>query len=348
MLIAAGALIQFAKFMQITMLIILPLLVLSVAWTIVTHYRQKKNKKIIPLYKPDPVLRLINATPELINFGEVEGDYVHFDQSALVKEYKSKLVYSHARYSALQKDHDQLQDKCNSLLAILESDSVNNKKLIMENQEQELTPVVNTAAAMVYTVPESVNNEEDACLRDMLEEKKAQIGFLQLQLEQRIRNFHQAEKQLAEINAQFAACRDDFETTCTTLADLRVSISKKEALISDLRERLAEKESLFSEREGNVLWLENTLRETREQNEMLNAMLADNKDLVQSQQTVIETEQARSLQLEQKLDRNRQIMKRLFSELAMCMEPDHNESPVIELKAAFVKDQQDALVETIG
>ena len=344
MLIAAGALVQFVKFMQITMLIMIPLLVLAVTWTVYTHYRRKKLKPVAE-YSPDPVLRLINATPEIINIEEMEGDYVHFDQSALLKEYKSKLIYSHARYTALQKDHGQLQDKCNMLLMMTETISSNNKKAIMENQEHE---TLQANAAMEYTTPVNPNTEEEACLRDLLEEKKAQIGFLQLQIEQRIRNFHQAEKQLADVNARFAEFQGSAAETSAMIGELKQSLSEKESANTALQEQIAETESKLSDRDNSIFWLENTLRDTRAQNEMLNAMLADNTDLVASLQSVIETEQAKRLQVEQKLDRNRQVMKRLFSELALCMEPENAVSPVIELKAAFVKDQQDALAETIG
>lgn len=351
MLIAAGSLLQFVKFMQITLLIMLPLMVAAVAYTIYTHYRRKK-KPVFVKSNEDPVMHLLNATPEVINYEEIEGDYVQFDQSAVVKEYKSKLIYSHARFTALQKDYEGLQDKCNSLLMLLETHSPTQKTAFMKNHEEISTTPILAITAAVNDDQQNPSGPgtsiDDACIQDLLEQKRTEIAFLQSQLEQRIRNFHQSEKQLAEARAYVSDADRNVSEIKEILNNERQLLTEKETLVYQLQAKLEERDAIAGENQDALLLMENNLRSTREQNEMLNAMVADHTDLVQALQTSLAAEENKVEQLQLKLDRNRQIMKRLFNEFAQYMDPESDASPVVELKAAFVKDQQAAFSENLG
>jgi hypothetical protein len=287
-------------------------------------------------------LHLINATPEVINYEELEGDYVQFDQSALVKEYKSKLVYSHARFTALQKDYEKLQAKCSALRLLVDSYSPKNKNTNMENQHFDPVSIPEHAGQ------QPGHSDDPAILKDLLEEKIAQISFLQQQLDQRIRSYHQADRELKEVRARFEKLSREAEAVNSRISDLTDSITAKEALAEDLRRMLAEKENELAGKSDLVTWLENSLRDSREQNEMLSALSADNSDRVSSLEAAMEKEKAMSGLLQQKLENKRQVMRRLFAELASDMEPDQPASPVIEMKTAFVTDHQKELVETIG
>lgn len=106
MLLSVGAFSEFTRFMQISFLIVLPLLAVMIGITAIIHYRKNKNKSL-PGDK-DTVEQLIDGTPEGLNYEKEDADYVYYDQSGLISAYKKKLIYSHARFTALQQDYETL------------------------------------------------------------------------------------------------------------------------------------------------------------------------------------------------------------------------------------------------
>jgi len=102
MFLTAGSLVEFARFLQIVLLIGLPLIVVILLVMAVWHYRKRK-KTAVPVDQ-DSVERWVNATPEYINDRDRESWYVYIDHPALLREYRNKLAYSHARYTALRHD----------------------------------------------------------------------------------------------------------------------------------------------------------------------------------------------------------------------------------------------------
>ncbi len=401
MLIAAGVLIQFMRFMQITLLIILPLLAAAIGITAFIHYRRKK-RKTEPEADTDVVQQLITATPDGLNYEHEDADYVHYDQSGLIREYKSKLIYSHARYTALQQDYDRLRDKCDALLtqigmplpnikqsgmkdlqeiqdlssqdngiknpAAIELernelqarlDQVNSLYHNLEKENQSLTEQVGLLTATDGEKASLVNRwqEENAMLRDkvaeqeylrdIVEEKKMQIEFLQQQLEQRIRNYHQSEKLLGELTLQIEQANRTAEEARISFDASRNEFLQKEEQSMLLQRILNEKEELLAGKNDTITWLENTLEESRQQSEVLNAMAADNNDLVLALQEAMAGEQLRVVHLEQKLQSNKQLLKRLYHELSLCVEEEADQSPVIELKPAYISQEKQEWQETM-
>ena len=83
---------EFARFVQVLGWILLPLLAVIVLLTIFIHYRiKKKNKAEVEEVETDFVL----ATPEQFNHKKEDGEYVFFDHSGLIKEYKKRMFYNH-------------------------------------------------------------------------------------------------------------------------------------------------------------------------------------------------------------------------------------------------------------
>jgi chromosome segregation ATPase len=373
MLLTAGSLMEFVRFLQITLVIILPILLISLAVPFIIQYRKKK-KKTAP-GNGDVVQKLIDATPDSLNYENEDADYVHYDQSGLVREYKSKLIYSHARYTALQRDYERVQDKCNALLLQMETPLLNKKNKVMEDfnvtnhamdvnsltalesernelltrleqlngsyqslerENESLTTQLGLLTATDEERAVILNNwkeksealqdkiAEQDYLKDVLEEKNMQIGFLQQQLEQRIFKFHQSEKQFAEA---------------------RLQLEQKSEETTNVQFLVNEKERLLSEKLNTITWLENSLQETRQQNEMMNAMVGDNNDKVLALQENLAREQSRLADTEQKLARNREMLRKLYRDIATCVEPE--ESPVFELKPAYVKTEMVELSEMI-
>ena len=56
------------------------------------------------------------ASPEQFNHKKEDGEYLFFDHSALIDEYKKRMFYNHARFIALQKDYASFEIKYSTLI----------------------------------------------------------------------------------------------------------------------------------------------------------------------------------------------------------------------------------------
>src|SRR5688572_15719174 len=98
MWLAAGSSFELIKFIQILSWIIMPVLLLCVAVTVFLHYRRKKQNEA-GINPDDNENSFILASPERFNHSIQDGEYVYFDHSALIREYKNRMFYNHARYA---------------------------------------------------------------------------------------------------------------------------------------------------------------------------------------------------------------------------------------------------------
>ena len=75
--------------------------------------------------------------------------------------------------------------------------------------------------------------------------------------------------------------------------------------------------------------------QTKQQNEILNAAVEDERELTFSLREKLDNEQAKIKYLEQKLNNNKQMMKNFYKELSVLVDLEGGESPVIELKPLY-------------
>ena len=94
---------------------------------------------------------------------------------------------------------------------------------------------------------------------------------------------------------------------------------------------------MLASKEHHIIVLENVLRETKQQNELLNAAVADSNDLTVSLQEQLVNEQSKMDSLEQKLESNKKVLKKLYKEISSSINTEE-ESPVIELKSAYINN----------
>lgn len=351
MWLAAGSSFELIKFIQILSWIITPVLLLPVAVTIFLHYRKKK-KNNAGINPEDIENSLILASPERFNHSIKDGEYVYFDHSGLIREYKNRMFYNHARYAALSKDYAVLEAKYSSLSNGAMKPFKKHKRKNMKNHTEQISPVAGDIQAGDYSterkeladkleqlskayhrleeenkfLQEQVSlhtagddekdkvvnrwKEEYASMRnkvserdyleEMVEEKKAQISFLQAQLEQRLKSQHQAEQQRQQAMAEM-------EQT-------------KQVLLQ------------AEEVKNQVVYLENVLRETKEQNELLNAEMADKRDEIAALQQLVLDEKSRFQFIEQRLTANKQLLRRLYKEFSSCIEEENDKSLVVEFR----------------
>lgn len=367
MLLAADPSFELFRFMQILVWIILPVMLSAIAFTVYFHYRKKK--KLNPMGDEEET-RFVLAAPELFNHKKSDGDYVFFDHSGLIREYKKRMFYNHARYAALRSDYASLQAKYSSLSI---TDLKNNKKIYMKNHNDSpsLAKVIgmpteeaetdkkelmdkleqmnrsyqrleeeNRFLQEQLTLPTASDDErnriidrwteENKALREktaeldyqseLLEEKKAQIIFLQNQLEQRIKSQHQAEQQKLQAVADKDALVQQVESLNNELLLKQEQVDRLEASLCEKEEQFNERQQVLASRLDQVTYLENVLRETKEQNELLHAELGDTKDQIALLQQQLEDERSTLSFVERKLQANRQMMQRLHKELLACVE----------------------------
>lgn len=370
MLLTTGLFIELARFLQIILWIILPVLALSLVAAVLVHRYRKKNS-VNNLQKDDSSLFTSMENPG-------RGAYVLFDHSGLVRNYRNKLSYNQARYIALKHDFEKLELK----YAAMANFSSNNKLNTMENhvpsapsqdelnyEKKELIDRLDQITRSYQALEEEneslleqislqtasedektlvINRwkEENVVLRgkaaeqeylqDVLEEKKRQIDFLQQQLEQRIRAFHESEKNQSSLRSELTRQVSENVALQEKLAELEAKLQSQDASIDQQEQQL-------TSHHEHCIYLENVVKELRAQNEMLNASLADSRDITTALQDQLIYEQSRLNNAEQKLVGNRQLLARLYKEISHSIEIDTAVSPVISIRPGLSVDEEGEL-----
>lgn len=388
-MLATALLIEFAKFLKIISWIVLPVLLATVLITVFIHYRRRKKQKAEDTGIDE---KIFPASPEHDGNDGTAGAYVYFDHSGLIRQYKNKLSYNHAKYAALKQDFEKLELKYTAvidsgliqpfnnekntkmentieqlqtrILALTEDYNADKRELTarleqldrsyksLEAENESLLEQINMQTATDDEKEIIVNRwkEENSVLRnqlgeqqylrDLVEEKKAQIEFLQNQVEQRLKNYHLAEQQRGEIYTELEKLRQnravEMEAIKSELNASQVSNNKLKISVEEIEKQLEEKQQFVISKLDQITYLENVLQELREQNEMLNASVADNADRVAVLQQQLEDEQSRSGMLEQRLVSNRQLLHRLYKEFSTCIEEESLESPVVTLRPSYI------------
>ena len=363
MLLAVSPLAGFSGFLQILLIILSGILCTSFIITVIAHYRKRKEKEL----EPEAVQQILASSPENVGY-RLDNDYLLIDHSGLIRDYKSKLVNYHARYTALKQDFAKLEDKYNSLL--IQKDSGNPKTNTMEptssaataefKQELEIekqgllaqVAQLNLACRELEkdkasllaklemaAAPDHEKNEkleqwlaenqqlksqlaEQGYLKDLLGEKEAQISFLQEKLEQRIRHFHQSEQQLNGV-------REQVEQQRKLLDESRTELETAQQNMAAMQTSLESNNEILKQKNDHIVYLENTLNEIREQNEMLNAAVADETTKLAQMEEILEQAKERSQYAEQRLQANKELMQRLYNEFSQCMAEPADKAPLV-------------------
>ena len=360
MLLATGPSFEFIKLIQILCWILLPLAAMVMLLTVFFHYRRRKKAMHQATVSDE---EFIKASPELLGYTNGDGAYIFFDQSSVIAEYKKKLSYHHARYTALRHDFDKLETKYAALAGYAAAKSMNPKSIVMESSHPQIpkslqAEIDNISAQhkaekeellkqlkQVNLVNKNLENEAQALqdqlnmqsmnedeklailnrwkedntslklkvieqqyLQDLLNEKKAQIEFLQIQLEQRIKNSHQLEQQRMDAIAELEEEKLQHSETARKVDALKFeSLQKQEEtdklqmVLCGKEEQLIENQQAINSKVEYITRLENVLAETKQQNELLHRMAADNKNHAFSLQDQLSAAESTNEQLSEKL-----------------------------------------------
>ena len=399
MLLATGPSFEFIKFIQILGWIIVPVSLVAIILTIFFHYR-KKRTGLADSENMDE--KLTQAFPEQMGFTRGDGEYVFFDHSALISEYKKRLSYNHARYAALSHDFKKLETNYSGLASYATTNFINFKTTDMGNSfnqmplalQEEIKKLSATAivekeelkAALeqisqsyksledenqslqdqlkMQTATDDEKNhilyrwkEENASLKekvaeqqflnDVLDEKKAQINFLQNQLEQRVKNNHQAEQQLLHITNESEKAKhiyaEELQANKEELLLKQEEADKLQTIIFGKEEQLEERQQLLASKSDQIAGLENSLLAYKEQNEILVTSLADNKNLLSALQEKLLDEQQKNQAIEQNLSIHKHLLQRLHQDLSSFVKEENEQSPVIALRPGYVNSGNEEL-----
>jgi hypothetical protein len=398
MLLATEPSFEFLKLIQILCWILLPIAAVAFLLTVYLHYRRRKKASQPSTTSEE---EFIKASPELLGYTNGDGDYIFFDQSSVITEYKKKLSYHNARYTALRHDFEKLETKYAELAGYAAATFMNPKLHDMENNHPQipksLQAEIDDISAQYKTEKEeflkqlkqlnqvnknleneaqalqdqvnlqSANEDETLAIlnrwkedntslklqvmeqryvQDVLVEKKAQIEFLEAQLEHRIKNNHHAEQQRLDAIAELEEEKMQRLETNRKVDALKFEVLQKQEEADKLHMVLCGKEEeleasrqTINSKAEYITWLEKALAETKQQNELLHILTADNKNLVHSLRDQLSATEAANEQLSEKLETNKQLLQQLNKDIISTLSEGGGHSPVVVLRPEYASDE---------
>jgi len=235
------------------------------------------------------------------------------------KELYAELMQLTGAYENLEKDNNSLRDQ----LVAYSSDD-NKTTAVIQKWEAEKAELKKRISEQEY-------------LRDVLEEKKLQIGFLQQQLEQRIKNHHLVEQQFRELGIRFMEVKEELEIKQQTEKQVESELHGKEQEIILLKEAVQSKTD-------HAAKLESSLKTAKEQNENCYLVLEGNSKLIEDLQEQLTVTNEIKKELERKMEKNNAILKGVHKRLSEVFEEDN--PPVIALKPVYAQENAGQLTES--
>lgn len=299
MLLAAGAVSEIIRFVQVLCWIILPVLALVILLTVFLHYRKKKKNKAEAL----PAEELLPVPATLIQ-GKSPADYILFDHSGLVDQYHNKLCHSQAKYTALRHDFSRLATKYTALALYASNHTYNPKEKIMENPAVQLSPVMQEEIDSL--IKKHKTEKQD------WKEKNERLAHSYRSLEQE-NNLLQAKLELA---------------TATTEEERASLVNKWAEENGMLKDKLAEHDYLsdiVEEKKSQIIFLQNQLEQkivlqhaAEHQTSQLQAELAAKEELLQQKEQLLNEKLQEIAALREQLSAQQEILHATAEKLAVC------------------------------
>ena len=237
------------------------------------------------------------------------------------KELYAELSQLTQAYENLEKDNSSLRDQ----LVAYSSDD-NKTTAVIQKWETEKAELKKRISEQEY-------------LRDVLEEKKLQIGFLQQQLEQRIKNHHLVEQQFRELGIKFMEVKEELEIKQQSEKEFQSGVHEKEQEIILLKEKI-------QSQTDHAAQLESSLKTAQEQNENFALVVESNSNLIGSLHEQLAVSSEIRKELERRLEKNNALLKGFHKKLSDVFEEEIAESPVIALKPVYSQENGGQLTES--
>ena len=180
---------------------------------------------------------------------------------------------------------------------------------------------------------------EQEYLKDVLEEKKQQIVFLQQQIEQRIKNHHLEEVQFKELGIKLMDANEKLEIKEQSIKEFQATVHDKEQEIIFLKD-------VVQSATVNAVQLETTIKELQEQNSGSSFELDKKNDIIKELQAQLAETNEAKIKLEERLERSQTFIKGFHRKLSDILQEEIPESPVIVMKPVFKEENKEQFIES--
>jgi len=180
---------------------------------------------------------------------------------------------------------------------------------------------------------------EQEYLKDVLEEKKQQIVFLQQQIEQRIKNHHLEEVQFKELGIKLMDANEKLEIKEQLIKEFQATLNDKEQEIIFLKD-------VVQSATVNAVQLETMIKELQEQNSRSSFELDKKNDLIKELQAQLAETNEVKIKLEERLERSQTFIKGFHRKLSDILQEEIPESPVIVMKPVFKEENKEQFIES--
>ena len=180
---------------------------------------------------------------------------------------------------------------------------------------------------------------EQEYLKDVLEEKKQQIVFLQQQIEQRIKNHHLEEVQFKELGIKLMDANEKLEIKEQSIKEFQATVHDKEQEIIFLKD-------VVQSATVNAVQFEKTINELQEHNSRSSFELDKKNDLIKELQAQLAETNEVKIKLEERLERSQTFIKGFHRKLSDILQEEIPESPVIVMKPVFKEENKEQFIES--
>ena len=231
MLLATGPSFEFVRLIQILCWILLPVAAAAILLTVILHYRQKRKDSRLDSGSEEEFLK---ASPELLGYTNGDGEYIFFDQSSVLAEYKKKLMYYHARYTALRHDFDKLELKYDALGTYATA--------------KFMDPTISEDVEVAYRqIPKALQKEIDNISAQHKAEQQELLKDSQQALVSSVAYIDSLKNDLTELRRQNTILQSTAEEYKSLAHSLQNQLSESEAVYEKLVETLETNEQLLQQ-----------------------------------------------------------------------------------------------------
>ncbi len=351
------SLYEFKQFLQIVLWIAIPGTVIAALVTTWLHFRRKKALANQPDLLDNERLAIAGDMGQLPDW-LASGDP---DNTSLLKKYEREVRRYKENYGTLEQDYRELEQKYADLLNKAYHHDQNDNETV-DRLQQELKgyklKIAQLQQALEYNqhTQEAENNsgqdtmelhqlriavselrQENALLKerledqkymeDLLQEKKLQADFLQQQLEQRIKNYHQLEKQTGQSTVELQQLREAAneykrkeQTLQEELRQKHEELTGLQSVVEGTREESRQHEEILRHKMEQLGSLESRLEELQQQQSSLQTVIDQKEGAIAELENNIGREQLKAKELENKLEMSSQLFVRIYSELAKSIQ----------------------------
>ena len=178
---------------------------------------------------------------------------------------------------------------------------------------------------------------EQEYLKDVLDEKKQQIVFLQQQLEQRIKNHHLVEQQFRELGIRLMDASEKLEIKEQSGKELQSILHDKEHEMTLLKE-------VLQSANHNTAQLEATIKELQERSSTFMLETEEKDKLIRDLQAQVAEANDAKTKLEERLERSQAFFKGFHRKLSDMLQEEMPESPVILMKPVYKQENAEVQV----